>query len=228
MAISLRNGSHFSGIKEFARENYFFGPSSIAVGQANELNFRTKRIELKMQIRSTGWELRCNSNDSDHVENRGKGTPCWWEMAHDNYREILCADDLAESLKNAGDKLVVLHFYSPSCCGCRTLHPKVFQIAETHQEAIFLKVNQQVHKSLCDTLMVHVLPFFQFYRGAQGRIHSFSCTLATINKLKDALKKHGIKESDLGPSKGSEEEWIRPPTWLLVLHEGLTLVPFIL
>ena len=56
MAISLRNGLRLGGINEFARENYS-GLSSKSAGQGNEFNFRTKRIELKRQIRSTGWEL---------------------------------------------------------------------------------------------------------------------------------------------------------------------------
>ncbi|KAF3326367.1 thioredoxin-like 1-2 [Carex littledalei] len=207
MAISLRNGLRLGGINEFARENYS-RLSSKGAGQANEFNFRTKRIELKRQIRSTEWELRCNFIESNHVENPVEATRynTWWEMAHNNYRDILSAEDLVESLKNAGDKLVVLHFYSPSCCGCRPLHPKVYQIAEAHPEAIFFKVNQEVHKLLCDNLIVRVLPFFQFYRGAQGRICSFSCTLATINKLKDALKKHGNEQSGPGPAKGLEGE----------------------
>jgi hypothetical protein len=56
----------------------------------------------------------------------------------------------------------------------------MYQIAEEHQEAIFLKVNFEVHKFLCDALTVRVLPFFHLYRGAQGRICSFSCTLGTV------------------------------------------------
>jgi thiol-disulfide isomerase/thioredoxin len=194
MAISLRNGLRLGGISinEFARENY-----SLRIGSSiNEFNFRTKRIELKRQIREL---LRCNSNDSyslNHVE-ATRYNP-WWQMAHDNYRDILSAEDLVNALKNAANKLVVVHFYSPSCGGCRTLHPKVYQIAEAHQEAIFLKVNQEVHKLLCDTLIVRVLPFFHFYRGAEGRICRFSCTLSTINKLKDALKKHGNEQSGPG------------------------------
>lgn len=34
---------------------------------------------------------------------------------------------------------------------------------------------------MCYSLNVHVLPFFRFYRGAQGRVCSFSCTNATVS-----------------------------------------------
>lgn len=42
-----------------------------------------------------------------------------------NMIEITSAQDLVDSLRSSGDKLVVVGFYSPSCGGCKTLHPKV-------------------------------------------------------------------------------------------------------
>lgn len=45
----------------------------------------------------------------------------------------------------------------------------------------FLQVNYEDHKSMCYSLNVHVLPFFRFYRGAEGRVCSFSCTNATVS-----------------------------------------------
>ena len=30
-----------------------------------------------------------------------------------------------DSLLNAGDRLVIVDFYSPGCGGCKALHPKV-------------------------------------------------------------------------------------------------------
>ncbi|RZR83338.1 hypothetical protein BHM03_00009927 [Ensete ventricosum] len=45
----------------------------------------------------------------------------------------------------------------------------------------------------------------RFYRGAHGRLGSFSCTNATIKKFKDALAKHSTDRCSLGPAKGLEE-----------------------
>ncbi|KAE8713283.1 Thioredoxin-like 1-1 [Hibiscus syriacus] len=71
----------------------------------------------------------------------------------------------------------------------------------------FLQVNYEEHKSMSYTLNVHVLPFFRFYRGAQGRVCSFSCTNAThIKKFKDALAKHTPDRCSLWPTKGLEEK----------------------
>ncbi|KAG8388700.1 hypothetical protein BUALT_Bualt02G0152600 [Buddleja alternifolia] len=81
----------------------------------------------------------------------------------------------------------------------------ICQLAEMNPDAIFLKVNYEQHKPMCYALRVHVLPFFRFYRGAQGRVCSFSCTNATIKKFKDALAKHGTERCSLGPTKGLDE-----------------------
>ena len=57
---------------------------------------------------------------------------------------------------------------------------QICQFAERNPDVLFLQVNYEEHKSMCYSLRVHVLPFFRFYRGAQGRLCSFSCTNATV------------------------------------------------
>ncbi|CAK7341349.1 unnamed protein product [Dovyalis caffra] len=131
----------------------------------------------------------------------------WWEKSlQPNMREVTSAQDLVDSLMNAGDKLVVVDFFSPGCGGCKALHPKLCQLAEMNPDVQFLQVNYEEHKSMCYSLNVHVLPFFRFYRGAHGRLCSFSCTNATIKKFKDALAKHTPDRCSLGPTKGLEEK----------------------
>jgi len=39
--------------------------------------------------------------------------------------EIHSAQELVHSLRNAGDSLVVVDFYSPGCGGCKALDSKV-------------------------------------------------------------------------------------------------------
>lgn len=131
----------------------------------------------------------------------------WWEKGlQPNMKEVTGAQDLVDSLLSAGDKLVVVDFFSPGCGGCKALHPKMCQLAETNPDVQFLQVNYEEHKSMCYSLNVHVLPFFRFYRGAEGRVCSFSCTNATIKKFKDALAKYGTDRCTLGPPKGLEEK----------------------
>ncbi|XP_030452961.2 thioredoxin-like 1-1, chloroplastic [Syzygium oleosum] len=131
----------------------------------------------------------------------------WWEKGvQPNMKEVKGAQDLVDSLLNAGDKLVIVDFFSPGCGGCKALHPKICQFAEMNPDVQFLQVNYEEHKSMCYSLNVHVLPFFRFYRGAHGRLCSFSCTNATIKKFKDALAKHTPERCSLGPTKGLEEK----------------------
>eukprot|EP01018_Ginkgo_biloba_P038462 Gb_00717 [translate_table: standard] len=130
----------------------------------------------------------------------------WWEKGvHPNMKEVHSTQELIDSLLTAGDKLVVVDFYSPWCGACRSLHPKICQLAETNPDVEFVKVNYEDNKSMCYSLNIHVLPFFQFYRGAEGRVCSFSCTNATIKKFKDALAKHNTARCSLGPPKGLGE-----------------------
>ncbi|GAB4860773.1 hypothetical protein Ancab_035936 [Ancistrocladus abbreviatus] len=130
----------------------------------------------------------------------------WWEKTlKPNMVEIHSANELVGFLKNAGDRLVIVDFYSPGCGGCRALHPKICQLAESSPDAIFLKINYEELKPICHALHIHVLPFFRFYRGAEGRLCSFSCTISTIKKFKDALAKYNTEKCSLGPAKGLEE-----------------------
>ncbi|KAL8141916.1 hypothetical protein V2J09_014948 [Rumex salicifolius] len=133
----------------------------------------------------------------------------WWEKTlMPNMIEIQSAQELVDTLKNAGDRLVIVDFYSPACGACKALHPKMCQLAETNPGAIFLKVNHEELKNMCHALHIHVLPFFRFYKGSQGQVRSFSCTISTIKKFKDAMAKHSSEQqSDLvfGPAKGLSE-----------------------
>ncbi|KAG6597713.1 Thioredoxin-like 1-1, chloroplastic, partial [Cucurbita argyrosperma subsp. sororia] len=147
---------------------------------------------------------------SSTISHSGFRTPKaqkWWEKGLEaNMKEVSSAEELVDSLLNAGDKLVIVDFFSPGCGGCKALHPKICQFAEMNPEIQFLQVNYEEHKSMCYSLGVHVLPFFRFYRGAQGRVCSFSCTNATIKKFKDALAKHNTERCSLGPTRGLEEK----------------------
>ncbi|KAJ6835885.1 putative thioredoxin superfamily protein [Iris pallida] len=150
-------------------------------------NFRKQAVSVKMSLTI------------------GKAMKWWTKGLQPNLKEIGSAQDLVDSLSNAGDKLVIVDFFSPGCGGCKALHPKICQFAEKNPDVLFLQVNYEEHKSMCYSLNVHVLPFFRFYRGAQGRVCSFSCTNATIKKFKDALAKHTPERCSLGPTKGLEE-----------------------
>lgn len=52
----------------------------------------------------------------------------WWDKhLVPNMEEITSASELIDAISSAGDKLVVVDFFSPGCGGCKALHPKVHQ-----------------------------------------------------------------------------------------------------
>ncbi|KAK9669216.1 hypothetical protein RND81_13G116400 [Saponaria officinalis] len=153
-----------------------------------------------------------NSNSSAKFSVQAQATLCvskamrWWDKSlKPNMVEIHSAQQFVDTIQSSGDRLVIVDFYSPGCGGCKSLHPKICQLAESNPDAIFLKVNYEELKPMCHALHIHVLPFFRFYRGSDGRVCSFSCTISTIKKFKDALAKHSTDRCSLGPAKGLEE-----------------------
>lgn len=53
--------------------------------------------------------------------------------------DINSAQQLVDLLLKAGDRLVIIDFYSPGCGGCKPLHPKVWYIA-MHYAVILSKL----------------------------------------------------------------------------------------
>ncbi|XP_074316961.1 thioredoxin-like 1-2, chloroplastic [Silene latifolia] len=156
--------------------------------------------------------LLCNNQSSSKFSVQAQASLCvskamrWWDKTlKPNMVEIHSAQEFVDTLKNAGDKLVIVDFYSPGCGGCKSLHPKICQLAELNPDTLIVKVNYEELKPMCHALHIHVLPFFRFYRGAEGKVCSFSCTISTIKKFKDALAKHSTERCSLGPAKGLDE-----------------------
>ncbi|OWM90402.1 hypothetical protein CDL15_Pgr014705 [Punica granatum] len=158
--------------------------------------FRGRQIAVSDRKDCGEWSIKSPASFSLHASGCVSRAMRWWEKSiKPNMVEINSAQELVSALLRAGDALVVVDFYSPGCGGCRALHPKVSQLAELYPDAIFLKVNYEELRTMCECLHIRVLPFFQFYRGADGR----------IKKFKDALAKHGSERCSNGPAKGLDE-----------------------
>ncbi|KAJ0480565.1 putative monodehydroascorbate reductase (NADH) [Helianthus annuus] len=180
--------------------------SNLTLRMSADADFFDRRAALGGQGRRVLTQVAAASDSKMGIIGIGKSLKWWEKGLQPNMKEITGAEDLVESLSKAGDQLVIVDFFSPGCGGCRALHPKLCQLAEMNPDVQFLQVNYEEHKSMCYSLNVHVLPFFRFYRGDEGRLCSFSCTNATIKKFKDALAKHKPDRSSVGPAKGLEEK----------------------
>ncbi|KAL2516021.1 Thioredoxin-like 1-1 [Forsythia ovata] len=215
MSCCLKAAFSVSGSNETIIKNRPIGylgvsPSIVTLQFAHSKSkkFMGKPLEFSDQKIGSNW----NAKAPRYTPVNAQASICiskalrWWEKTlKPNMIEIHSAQELVDNLLNAGDRLVIIDFYSPGCGGCKALHPKICQLAESNPDAIILKVNYEELRTMCHSLHIHVLPFFRFYRGAEGRLCSFSCTNATIKKFKDALAKYGTERCSLGPTKGLEE-----------------------
>ena len=124
--------------------------------------------------------------------------------------DIHSTQEFLNALSGAGDRLVIVEFYGTWCASCRALFPKLCRTAEEHPEILFLKVNFDENKPMCKSLNVKVLPYFHFYRGAEGQLESFSCSLAKFQKIKEAIETHNTARCSIGPPKGIGDLLLEP------------------
>jgi thiol-disulfide isomerase/thioredoxin len=116
--------------------------------------------------------------------------------------DIHSTQEFLDALRDAGDRLVIVEFYGTWCGSCRALFPRLCRTAVENPDILFLKVNFDENKPMCKRLNVKVLPYFHFYRGADGQLEAFSCSLAKFQKLKDAIAVHNTARCSIGPPVG--------------------------
>eukprot|EP00240_Pyramimonas_obovata_P013172 CAMPEP_0118928202 /NCGR_PEP_ID=MMETSP1169-20130426/5509_1 /TAXON_ID=36882 /ORGANISM="Pyramimonas obovata, Strain CCMP722" /LENGTH=234 /DNA_ID=CAMNT_0006870125 /DNA_START=157 /DNA_END=861 /DNA_ORIENTATION=- len=125
----------------------------------------------------------------------------WWEGKEKlpNMYEIASTSDFLDIMASAGDALVIVDFYARWCGACRALYPKLEQLASQHPEIIFMKVDFDANNAMCKQLGVKVLPFIHCYRGASGRVSTFSCSISKIKRLRNAIEEHNTPRCDISP-----------------------------
>jgi len=147
----------------------------------------------------------------------------WWEKkpSRGTFLEINSGQELVDILADAGDRLVVLDIMAPFCGACRGVAPKVLGFVEQYagtgppdptapgqapeDGVIFVKLNFDANRKLGKTLGVRVLPYFMFFRGAEGRVAAFSCTTSKIARLRDALDYFSAAVCSLEPNPEVQE-----------------------
>lgn len=162
--------------------------ASCSIGDVSPLAFRPRKHFASLKVHAAITET---------------DQPKWWEKnAGPNMVDIHSTQEFLSALSQAEDRLVIVEFYGTWCASCRALFPKICKTAQEHPEILFLKVNFDENKPMCKSLNVKVLPYFHFYRGADGQLESFSCSLAKFQKIKDAIEKHSATRCSSGPPRG--------------------------
>jgi len=101
---------------------------------------------------------------------------------------------LLDQLQAHQKNLIVLDLFAPWCAACRSLYPKLLKTAAANPDVIFLAMNFDENKPVAKQLGIKVLPYFQLYRGSDGKVAEFSCSVAKIQRLRDALEEHSCDE----------------------------------
>lgn len=82
-------------------------------------------------------------------------------------------------------RIVVANFFSPSCHACKSMWPKLKQIAAGNLDVSFIKVNTTAMVDLAIGLNIPKLPWFMIFQGGSGEIvSSFTANLSTIDTLR--------------------------------------------
>ncbi|KAK6151935.1 hypothetical protein DH2020_014570 [Rehmannia glutinosa] len=183
--------------------------SSVGCGFVSPISFPRRKQLGSFKVHATATETE---------------PPKWWERnAGPNMIDIHSTQEFLNALSEAGDRLVIVEFYGTWCASCRALFFKssnsasdhqLCRTAQEHPDILFLKVNFDENKPMCKSLNVKVLPYFHFYRGADGQLESFSCSLAKFQRIKDAIELHNTARCSIGPPKGIGDlnlEGLSPP-----------------
>ncbi|CAL5227740.1 g10756 [Coccomyxa viridis] len=130
----------------------------------------------------------------------------WWEKNNPpNMKGISSVQQFVDELALAGNSLVVVDFYAKWCNACRSLFPKLCQMGNDNPDIVILKVDFDENRDIAKALVIKVLPYFHFYRGADGRVAAFSASVSKIQRLRDALELHNSPRCQYTKFDGVEE-----------------------
>lgn len=98
----------------------------------------------------------------------------------------------SSSSNSGGDgdltRLTVLEFFVPACPACRSLAPKLRQLAADNPDVDFVTVNGEASPEMSaavEALGVDRLPYFAVYRKGTGeRVSAFACNLRRVAVLR--------------------------------------------
>ncbi|CAK0751164.1 hypothetical protein CVIRNUC_002047 [Coccomyxa viridis] len=130
----------------------------------------------------------------------------WWEKGNpENMVGVSSVQQFVDELATAGDRLVIVDFYAKWCNACRSVFPKLCQMAQDNPDIVVLKIDFDENRDVVKPLAIKVLPYFHFYRGAEGRVAAFSASVSKIQRLRDALELHNSPRCQFEKFDGVEE-----------------------
>lgn len=117
----------------------------------------------------------------------------WWTKdVPENVFTVTNVQELVDELEQAAanDQLVVFECFAPWCGSCKALFHKMKKICKEHSDVRFVLLNFEENRKLAKGLGIKVLPFFHFYRGADGKVEELTASISKISRVKDAIVRH--------------------------------------
>ena len=97
-------------------------------------------------------------------------------------------EDAFNDLVTRSSNLVVVDFSAEWCRSCKALEPVIRQIARTHADVTFAKVDVDRNSDLADYFKVQVLPTIVFIRD--GKVVDGFAGPPSLRKFDKVIRKH--------------------------------------
>jgi thioredoxin 1 len=117
----------------------------------------------------------------------------WWTKdLPANFKHVKTVQELVDALDTAAqnDQLLVLEVFAPWCGACKSLFHKLKKFCVCYDDVQFVALNFEDNRKLARGLGIKVLPYFHFYRGADGRVGSMTASVTKAKLLKEAIELH--------------------------------------
>eukprot|EP00879_Flechtneria_rotunda_P011022 GHRR01011517.1.p1 GENE.GHRR01011517.1~~GHRR01011517.1.p1 ORF type:complete len:130 (-),score=37.29 GHRR01011517.1:257-646(-) len=95
-----------------------------------------------------------------------------------HYIKSLAELQSAVENERASGKLVVVNFFAPECYACKSMQPKLRQVARGNPDVLFLKVNglEGDLMQYCESMAITKIPYFHFYKNNK-RVAAFTANM---------------------------------------------------
>eukprot|EP01023_Acetabularia_acetabulum_P068390 TRINITY_DN969_c2_g1_i2.p1 TRINITY_DN969_c2_g1~~TRINITY_DN969_c2_g1_i2.p1 ORF type:complete len:236 (-),score=32.87 TRINITY_DN969_c2_g1_i2:201-908(-) len=152
-----------------ALENLLVHPDAVKRREEAKRRQENLRMQQLEQLTTDWWMMGCGENMM--VAN----SPLEFE------------DQLSE--KQSQGKLTVVKFFAPFCHACKSMNPKIQQIAQQNADVAFIKFNagSESMRAQAEAFGVNRLPYFHIYLGPV-LVAAFTANLVTVTKLRRAIQ----------------------------------------
>lgn len=154
--------------------------------QMQALDVESRRLALAAERRQRAAER----------EQQAQAEAKWWEVdCPSNMVNVTTVQELQAAIASAtaSGVLAVVNFFAEECYACRSLQPKLRQIARDAPEVAFIKVNgsNEELRVYCEQMGISRIPYFHLYRDGQ-RVSHFTANMRPekLRLLRSEIAQH--------------------------------------